>query len=689
MMGAATRRDDTMLAAALDYAARGWPVHPLRAGTKDKPTGKWGHNATTDKSQLREWFGAGNPRGYNILIATGYTLCVIDCDNAAGELLHRSLRLPATRTVRTPRGGHHYYYLYSADGPTPGSVSGHFGRAKCHGFDVRCKGGYVVAPPSVLTQSDSQAAGSYFVEQDVPVAELPTDVVAKLAKLDVTLVVADEVARVLSSSEGSRNDTLNKAAFALGLAVRRGLTHREVASELLEEAATIIGLGTEEIRATIRSGITAGMSRDPGKVVMLQSRREHPQPRPVEIVTPERTTSSMIEWKEDGKPTRAEANVLGLLCETDEWRHVFGYSTFHHRVSWMKPGPCDYEQFRRPEAGELLSDEHLPYIQNVLSQTWGHSWGKSAIFEAVNAVAKQNPHHELQDYLYGLEWDQIRRIDGLFSSAFAIATTPYESDVAAWSLIGAVARALDPGCQMDTMLVLAGLQGAKKTTFCQILAGEWFLSSLPDLHDKDAVQVLSGKWICEIGEMDAFRGKANSAIKDFLTRREDTFRPSYGRMTQTRPRSITFMGTTNKDSFLSDPTGNRRFLPVKIDRGAQLDDGWLLSNRDQLWAEAVVRYRDGEAWWATTPAQLQRAEEKQDDAAERDAWYDDVATYLTKQTRHDEVYISDVLTNGVDCPVNRQDDRAQKRVAAILRHLGWHRYRPAGSTRRAYRKRED
>ena len=237
------------------------------------------------------------------------------------------------------------------------------------------------------------------------------------------------------------------------------------------------------------------------------------------------------------------------------------------------------------------------------------------------------------------------------------------------------------------MLVLEGSQGARKSTALKILAGEeWFTDELPDLGSKDAAMHMQGVWIIEIAEFDAI-GKAEvSRIKAFLTRTTDRFRPPYGRYTIEVPRSCAFAGTVNPDTYLRDETGNRRFWPVRC---GMIDIDALARDRDQLWAEAVARFRDGAIWWLDTPELVATATAEQAKRYQADAWDDLIEHWLTHKTRTEyptfgapvreraapltSVSVGEVLEHAIGIAPAFWTQKDQNRVSAYLKRNNWAR----------------
>lgn len=216
------------------------------------------------------------------------------------------------------------------------------------------------------------------------------------------------------------------------------------------------------------------------------------------------------------------------------------------------------------------------------------------------------------------------------------------------------------------MLVLEGRQGTGKSSALRILASEpWFGDALPDLGSKDANSYLQGVWLVEIAEMSATKRAEIEQVKAFITRQEDRFRPAYKRTEVTVARRCVFAGTTNRDDYLRDETGNRRFWPVAV---GKIDLSRLRQDRDQLWAEAVELFDRGEDW--QLPSNLQAdAIKAQEARQDEDPWHADVAAYVESNG------LSEVSTGGALDALHLDRDKRNnghaKRVVGIFMRLGF------------------
>lgn len=218
---------------------------------------------------------------------------------------------------------------------------------------------------------------------------------------------------------------------------------------------------------------------------------------------------------------------------------------------------------------------------------------------AVTKVADDRSYHPIREFLASLpEWDKVPRVDTVLVDFLGASDNAYVRAVTRKTLCGAIARVMNPGCKFDTMLVLNGPQGKGKSTLISKLCGEWFNDSLllNDTKDKTAAEKLQGYWILEIGELAGLKKTEIETLRGFLSRQNDIYRASFGRRATPHPRQCVFIGTTNAENgYLRDTAGNRRFWPVKTP-GDAARASWEMTEEEirQIWAEALVRYKEGE-----------------------------------------------------------------------------------------------
>jgi predicted P-loop ATPase len=380
----------------------------------------------------------------------------------------------------------------------------------------------------------------------------------------------------------------------------------------------------------------------------------------------DRTPEWLDECLKDskGRPLAILTNVMiGLRAEM---AGALAYDQMLCAPMLMRPLK-DAEGFR-PRS---LTDVDVSFMQVHLQQAGLWRIGKDVMHQAAEAIAHENRFHPVRDYLGALRWDGISRLATFLPVYFGTADTDYKRAIGGMFLISMVARIFEPGCKADYVLVLEGPQGTLKSTACRILGYEWFSDSLPELsgNGKDVSQHLRGKWLIEVAEMHALtKDKIEAAVlKAFLTRAVERYRPSYGRLEVIEPRQCIFIGTTNKEVYLRDETGGRRFWPIKT---GTIDVDKLRRDRDQLFAEAVERFQEGYLWWPDQEFERKHIVPEQESRYESDAWEEKIAEHLGM---HDKVTIGQVAREALSIETQRLGTAEQRRIAAVLELLGWRR----------------
>jgi hypothetical protein len=373
-----------------------------------------------------------------------------------------------------------------------------------------------------------------------------------------------------------------------------------------------------------------------------------------------------------GVPIPDLANTALALREAPELAGLLGYDEMERTPVLLRPTPGTIGDADTPHP---LRDVDVGAIQEWVQNAALRRLAKDTMHQATELVAHERPFHPVRDFLNGVVWDRTLRLDKWLTYYLGVerlnAQAPlgqdYTDAIGRMFLISAVARIFKPGCQCDYMLVLEGPQGNLKSSAVGTLAGPWFSDHLPDLHisQKDVSQHLNGKWIVEVPELSALLKADASAIKSFITRRVERYRRSYGRRDVFEPRQCVFVGTTNEATYLRDPTGGRRFWPVTV---VKIDLDALRHDRDQLWAEAVHCFSQGDRWWPDPAFERRVMQAEQEARFEEDAWTDPIRDFVqgVRQTT-----IVTVATEALGLGKDRLGTRDQRRISAILRTLGW------------------
>lgn len=294
---------------------------------------------------------------------------------------------------------------------------------------------------------------------------------------------------------------------------------------------------------------------------------------------------------------------------------------------------------------------------------------ESNVASAVRYVARQRPRHCVREWFTSLAWDGVDRCAHAFedywgAEASAVQPCEYLRAVSANFFVGAIARAMRPGCQLDHVVVFEGAQGIGKSRALRILGGPWYMLAAESVTSKDFFQVLSGKLIVEIGEMDSFSRSERERVKSAITTPTDRYRSSYGRRAEDHPRQCVFAGTSNRDDYGNDDTGARRFLPIRC---GVVDCEALTAARNQLFAEAYVLFQGGATWWDTPSAQTLQV---QRDRHTDDPWTGTVSEWLIGRPN---ATISEILINALKVKESDISRVEQLRIGSILRLMQWHR----------------
>lgn len=370
------------------------------------------------------------------------------------------------------------------------------------------------------------------------------------------------------------------------------------------------------------------------------------------------------------------ANIALVLEHDPDWQGVLGYCDFSYKTMKRRPPP-----FEGGETGEW-SDADTARLRIWLSDRYGFTPGTGDCDDAVLVVSQRNRFHPVRDWLNSLVWDGTERLAHWLEDGLGVVFNDYTRAVAEKWMIAAVARVMKPPVKADCVMILEGPQGLGKSTALAILGGEWFADTHFALGEKDGYHQMQGVFIVELSELDSFNKAETTRAKSFFSSLTDRYRPAYGRRPQDFPRQCVFAGTTNQDAYLKDVTGNRRYWPVRC---TELEVDYLRSNRDQLWAEAVVRYHEKVPWWVL-PSELALFEKEQEARFQEDAWEAMVGRWLEdpQQRREETFSTSDILIGALQMAAHQMKPPEQTRVGLIMSRLGWKKVRKSVNGRREY-----
>ena len=291
------------------------------------------------------------------------------------------------------------------------------------------------------------------------------------------------------------------------------------------------------------------------------------------------------------------ANNLNIIFQKDQrLKQVFRLNAFDNKRYITRSMP-----WRKVPVMEPVRDVDYSGVRNYIECVYGIV-SSQKVDDAMAIAVEQNRFHPIQDYLKNLKWDGQQRIDTLLIDYFGAEDNLYTRAAIRKMLCAAVTRVFKPGEKFDTALILVGPQETYKSTFLKKLGKSWFSDTFNTVQGKEAYEQLQGAWIIEMAELSGLKKAEVETIKHFITKTEDQFRPAYARTVESYKRQCVFFGTTNKDDFLRDPTGNRRFLPIDVRtefiKKSVAED--LTENEvDQIWAEAYSLYLRGEPLYMT------------------------------------------------------------------------------------------
>lgn len=305
---------------------------------------------------------------------------------------------------------------------------------------------------------------------------------------------------------------------------------------------------------------------------------------------PDKDWEAELEMSDKGAVLSSVRNIKLILMNHPNFKNKLAIDLMASRPVKLDFMPWDIKENLHDM---FWHDSDDATLRNWLDEHY-HIHARANVADALSEIFTKNAFHPVRDYFNGLEWDGTPRLETLFCRYLGAEDCAYTRAVTRKAFTACVARVMKPGCKFDYMPLLYGEQGLGKSQLLGIMGGEWFSDTLTNIGSKESYEAIDGSLIIEMGEMAAAKRADIEAIKQYISKRSDKYRRAYDRRVTDNPRQCVFFGTTNEDQCLNDYTGNRRFWVVQVTEGKQDIYKELPLERDQLWAEAVHYYKNGE-----------------------------------------------------------------------------------------------
>jgi predicted P-loop ATPase len=533
---------------ALALAVSGYSIIPLK---KDKKPliNSWAEFQKTPASEsvIEQWWLRHPEANIGIITGSISGITVVDID-VKGDTVVPLETFPPTFTVKTPSGGYHLYYQYDKDIKQTANTYPQFPHV-----DIRNDGGYVVGAGS------DNGKGAYYtvVDKQTPKAfprELFLGKQGAVSGKKAKTRLAKKIADVQVMKEGDGRNT--KMCSLLGTLLRGQpkQNYPELRDTFYAIASTVEDpLPKNELESIWNS--IGGKSFE--------------KALEIDLIT-----------NDKGVPYPNLENIKKILCEDDDFKDRCIFDRFLQAYLYRGVGEKEYRDLHDADEITLTREISIKYKEFAMLDP-------RKVRMVLMEVARERSTDCAEDWLRGIGWDGVPRLDSWLSKTYGVKDDEYHKAIGANWLKGMARRIIEPGCKFDYVLVLEGPQGTKKSTSLGILGGAWHVETTATPDNKDFLMLLNGNLIIEFSEGETLSRGEIKQLKALITTQYDKFRAPYERYVQTHPRRCVFAMTTNQTEYLKDETGNRRWLPVAT-RG-EADIEWLRTNRDQLMAEALYR----------------------------------------------------------------------------------------------------
>lgn len=357
-----------------------------------------------------------------------------------------------------------------------------------------------------------------------------------------------------------------------------------------------------------------------------------------------------------GMPANNLDNAMRVFERHEKFRDRIWFDSFHGKLYTTIHGEKTEWNDEDDRFAQLYMQRDLK-MANISDRN---------VSSAVQLIGRKCSRYEPRDWMESLEWDGTERLNTWLHSCLGASKSEYNAEIGMRWFVSMVARIYNPGCKVDTMLILEGAQGTGKSQAMAIVGGDWYREINAEIGSQAWREQIQGVMLAELAELNSLSRADERRIKTELSTTNDRFRPSYGRRAVDHPRRLVLVGTTNEKHYFRDVTGARRYWPVRT-RSINLSE--LQNIRTQLFAEAVEKYRKGERHWLDNKIE-EAAREEQEQRREADPWEERISEWL-RLGEYEAIRIRDILDNCLQLETSRQGVLESRRVGNCLRAIGW------------------
>ena len=590
-------------------------------------------------------------------------------------MLHQLVNIPASYTVRTPRGGVHIYLRKPADLKIRHKLK------ELPGIDFRSVLQYVVGPGS------HSEFGEYVLALQADIAQAPQKLLDLLEAPEMTLLSSEalwdenaatrytEYAKTVEpaiSGQGGNNHTYLVAAHGLTMGVPEQTCY-EILSEHFNnrclppwpanELQNLVKHAYRYGRDTAGAGTAASAFKNvkPPEQENISDLQQYKKARDEGLLA-----KVEIYYYKDGRPRPTLSNAIEYLNLDSLTKDNLKFNSFKGKMEFDTPPPFIGDDNR-------VNDGAVRQLRTIWSRKYGFEISDKMMLDALYVYSSRRTYHPIVDYFESLTWDKKERLPYVLHYTLGVKDALHTRAVSELLFLSATARIVYPGCKQDYMIVLESDQGFKKSQWVENLVPDpdytTALLSL-DPKNKDTWINMAGKWIIEIPELNAVTSRTDAnMLKNLLSVPKDTYRKPYEREADDFKRQSIFVATINPGpvGYLKDITGNRRFFPIQVN---SVDLNVLIAMRDQLWAEAYHKIKNGVKWWIEDKDILATLKMEQDRRFERDPMQDMVADYIVKAGSPQAFSFQEVVA-GLQLPPSQLRTNDKRRMYAAFEKYGY------------------